>query len=168
MTSHFNPDHPLIHCTNPIKDTWIVLWNEVKGEFNEELEQYYLSSFSFEEFDHKPTIAEVKETIISWYNEQINSDIQGNFTWNNMPVWLSIENQLNYKTAYDLATYTSGKILPTFKFGTSENPIYYTFEDLDTLKDFYTQMASFVAETLSKGWKEKDSIDWTIYEELLK
>ena len=40
-----------------------------------------------------------------------------------MPVWLSSENQFNYKAAYDLAVQTGGATLPvTFKFGTDEVP----------------------------------------------
>jgi hypothetical protein len=40
-----------------------------------------------------------------------------------MPVWLSTENQFNYKAAFDLATQTGGKSLPvTFKFGSTNNP----------------------------------------------
>ena len=48
------------------------------------------------------------------------------------PVWLSTENQYNYKAAYDLAVQTGGETLPvTFKFGSDEQPEYHTFEKLD-------------------------------------
>ena len=38
--------------------------------------------------------------------------------WNNKRIWLSSENQFNYKVAYDLALQTNGANLPIiFKFG---------------------------------------------------
>ena len=50
-----------------------------------------------------------------------------------MTVWLTMEDQFNYKAAYDIAVQSNGKLLPTFKFGTTENPIYHKFEDLEDL-----------------------------------
>ena len=81
-----------------------------------------------------------------------------------MPVWLSTENQFNYKAAYDLAVQTKGKSLPiTFKFGSSSNPQYYTFNSLEELTDFYTKVINHVNECLKEGWKKKDSINWEDY-----
>lgn len=90
------------------------------------------------------------------------------FAWKGVPVWLSMENQLNYKAAYDLAVQTNGQVLPTFKFGTTESPVYYKFESLEDLKDFYISAMSYITDTLATGWQEKDKIDWTVYEDLLK
>ena len=90
------------------------------------------------------------------------------FVWRDIPVWLSIENQFNYKAAYDLAVQTNGQLLPTFKFGTTESPVYHKFESLEDLRDFYISAISYVTDTLATGWKTKDKIDWTVYEDLLK
>lgn len=86
------------------------------------------------------------------------------FVWRNMPVWLSSENQFNYKAAYDLAVQTGGASLPVrFKFGTDDNPQYHTFTDLQEMADFYTSAMAYVNTTLNAGWEEKDSIDWSVY-----
>jgi hypothetical protein len=70
-----------------------------------------------------------------------------------MQVWLSTENQFNYKAAYDLAVQTQGATLPVmFKFGTTDKPVYYTFEDMETFTDFYTKAIHYVNTNLSEGW----------------
>jgi len=81
-----------------------------------------------------------------------------------MKIWLSTENQFNYKAAYDLAVQTNGSNLPiVFKFGTTNSPIYYTFETLEDLTNFYTSAMSYINTTLVEGWKEKDNINWESY-----
>lgn len=157
---HGGEDTPLIQCINPILDKWMVLW-AVGFEEN---------SFTFmaEEFNHKPILQEIKDTILAWYNTRIEEKILSEFTWRDVPIWLSMENQFNYKAAYDIAAQSGGEILPTFKFGTTESPVYYKFESLEDLRDFYISAMSYVTDTLVKGWQEKDKIDWAVYEDLLK
>jgi hypothetical protein len=71
-----------------------------------------------------------------------------------MPVWLSSENQFNYKAAYDLAVQTGGATLPvTFKFGTDEVPQYREFVTLEELTDFYTK-AMFRTRCLTAGGRK--------------
>lgn len=115
--------------------------------------------------DHKPTLQEVKDLILSYYNDKIDNKILKGFVWNDMPVWLSSENQFNYKAAYDLAVQTNGESLPvTFKFGTTENPVYHTFTNMEEFNQFYTEAINFINTTLSDGWIKKDSINWSVYE----
>ncbi len=116
-------------------------------------------------FKEKPTLAQVKEVIINQINADIDRKILCGFVWRDMPVWLSAENQFNYKAAYDLAFQTSGANLPVcYKFGTDDEPRYHTFSDLQEFTDFYTKALDYVDSTLKEGWKEKDSIDWSVYE----
>lgn len=156
----FGGNNLLVECINPITDKWMVLWNE-QNEGDS-------VSYQAEIFTHKPTITEIKDTILDWYNRKIDQEILTGFVWRGNSVWLSMENQFNYKAAYDLAVQTEGRLLPTFKFGTTENSVYHTFKTLEELEDFYTSAMSYVTETLSKGWEDKDSIDWSVYEDLLK
>lgn len=149
----------LVECINPITDKWMVLWNE-QNEGDS-------TSYQAEVFTHKPTIAEIKDTILDWYNKKIDQEILSGFVWNNIPVWLSMENQFNYKAAYDLAVQTNGQLLPTFKFGTTESPVYYKFESFEDLKDFYLKAMAYVTQTLSNGWAAKDTIDWGAYSAIL-
>lgn len=117
-------------------------------------------------FTEKPTLAQVKQLITAQINADIDQKILTGFVWNDMPVWLSSENQFNYKAAFDLAVQTQGATLPVrFKFGTDENPQYHTFSDLEEFTDFYTKALAFVDATLNEGWDVKDSIDWSVYED---
>lgn len=117
----------------------------------------------------KPSIEQVKGIILDAMNKEIDQKILSGFVWKDMSVWLSSENQFNYKAAYDLAVMSQGKSLPiTFKFGTTEKPVYYAFESLEDISDFYVSAMAYINKTLEDGWKLKDSIDWSVYEEALK
>ena len=81
-----------------------------------------------------------------------------------VPVWLSSENQFNYKAAYDLAVQTAGATLPVvFKFGTDTEPVYREFATLEDLTDFYTKAMQHIQNTLADGWKKKDVFDLSLY-----
>ena len=117
----------------------------------------------------KPSIEQVKGIILDTMNKEIDQKILSGFVWKDIPVWLSTENQFNYKAAYDLAVMSQGQSLPvTFKFGTTESPVYYTFESLEDISDFYLSAMTYINKTLEDGWKLKDGIDWSVYEEALK
>lgn len=140
--------------------------NELTGEteFTGETKDTNYSNFMLEYFHKKPTEKQIQNMIIDWYNKQIDKNILSGFTWKDMSVWLSTENQFNYKAAYDLAVQTEGATLPvTFKFGTTNNPVYYTFETVTDLTDFYIQAMNYINNCLKEGWEKKDSIDWSIY-----
>lgn len=117
-----------------------------------------------ERFNHKPTLDEIKEVVLAQINRNTDEKILCGLTWKDMLIWLSTENQFNYKAAYDLAVQTEGASLPVkFKFGTDDSPIYYTFNTLDELKEFYTTSLNFVQQTLAEGWNEKDNVDWDVF-----
>lgn len=141
-----------------MRNKWRVRWDVQPSE--EEGSVSYME----EEFLYKPTGDEIKLLVIGWYNQQIESKIMSGFVYNGVPVWLSQENQFNYKSAYDLAVQTDGATLPvTFKFGTDDEPVYYEFKTLDMLTDFYTKAMAFVQQTLADGWSKKDSFDLSLY-----
>jgi len=148
-----NPKVALLECTNPIKNKWRIRWDvQTDNDGN--------TSYMEQEFKHKPSGDEIRSTVISWYNEQTDKAIQSGFSYEDMPVWLSTENQMNYKAAYDLAVQTNGATLPvTFKFGTDTAPAYRTFDKLDELTDFYTKALNFIQSTLKDGWEKKDAFN---------
>lgn len=118
-------------------------------------------------FHEKVTEESVRSKLAKYYDSITDWKILSGFEWRGMKVWLSMENQFNYKAAYDLAVQTNGASLPvTFKFGDTM-PVYHTFETLDELSDFYTSAMSYVNKTLAEGWAKKDSLDWSEYERLL-
>ena len=147
----------LIECTSPVRNKWRMRWDvQEKGDGS--------ASYMEEEFDHKPSEDEIRNLILSWYNARIDERIISGFIYEGDPVWLSSENQFNYKAAFDLANMTGGATLPvTFKFGTDDNPVYRKFETLEDLTDFYTKAMEYVQNTLLKGWSLKDSINFSLY-----
>lgn len=157
----------LIECINPMLRKYRVRW-DIQPHINEEGEERDVSFFEAEIL-HTPSIGEVKKVVLDGYNVIIDEKILSGFVWRGMNVWLSSENQFNYKAAYDLAVMAEGKTLPAiFKFGTAYEPIYYEFTTLDELSDFYLRAMKYINDCLNEGWKMKDGIDWSEYEEALK
>lgn len=161
----------LVECINPRLQKYIVRWDAkpyycTDEETGEEVQQGY--DYYEKWFTHKPTLQEVKDTVLAGMNADIDQKILEGFVWNGMPVWLSSENQFNYKAAFDLAVQTQGMNLPVmFKFGTTEKPEYYTFYGVEELTSFYMEAMGYINRTLNEGWAAKDAVDWSEYERLL-
>lgn len=148
----------VLECINPMKGRWILRYDIKPTENNGEV------SFISQVIEHKPAIKEAKDIILSWMNSEIDKKILEGFEWDGMSVWLSAENQFNYKAAYDLAVQTEGLNLPvTFKFGTTDEPVYYEFTTVEELTDFYTKAMAYINKQLADGWAAKDAVDWSPY-----
>lgn len=153
-----------LEVLNQIKGTYLVRYgfNEIKEEEN--------SHWEFEEvlFNKKPELSEIKTLIIDYYNKLCDYEISSGFVYEDMPVWLSTENQMNYKAAYDIQVQTNGVTLKErplkFKFGTNDNPQYKVFDNLENLSDFYLNALYYIQTTLEKYWDIKDEINWSKYE----
>ena len=110
----------------------------------------------------------VKTSILNDINKRTDEKILSGLVWQDKPVWLSQENQFNFKAAYDLAVQTQGATLPvTFKLGEQEDgtPVYHTFETMEDSTDFYTSAVNHIHQSVADGWLEKDGIDWSPYEQ---
>lgn len=168
---HGGIDTKVMECINPRLQKWLIRWDiQSTTEIDEETGKERIIGKNYQEklVLHKPTMAEVKEIVLAGMNAKIDERILSGFVWNGMGVWLSSENQFNYKAAYDLAVQTQGMNLPvTFKFGTTEEPVYYEFTSVDELTLFYVGAMKYIDTTLNDGWKEKDAVDWSAYESLL-
>ena len=141
-----------IECTNPQKNKWRIRWNFIDKED--------CITYWEEEFNHQPSWHEIRDTIFNWINNTVECKICEGFTWKGMPIWLSSENQFNYKAAYDLALQTSGESLPVlFKFGTDDQPQYYEFQTMEDFTDFYKKAIRHIQDTLTWGWQEKERIN---------
>ena len=125
----------------------------------------------------KPSLAQIKEAVIADINRRTDEKIVSGMVWTPQSggypihVWLSQENQFNFKSAYDLAVQKQGATLPvTFKMGEKEDgtPIYHTFETMEDADDFYLHAVAHINTCLSAGWAEKDGIDWAPYEDYFK
>jgi hypothetical protein len=120
--------------------------------------------------DHYPTMADIRQAVCDAIDERTEAKIIDGFVWNGKPVWLSKENQFNFKAAYDLAVQTGGESLPVkYKLGqdAERKPVYHTFNSMNAFTDFYTKAIAYIQQCLNEGWAEKDSVDWTPYEEAI-
>lgn len=161
-----------IPLAKTISGRWKLHFNfEPYYEINEEGNNYETDAGTWTEtwLSGKPSIEQIKGIILNAMNKEVDQKILSGFVWKDMPVWLSTENQFNYKAAYDLAVMSQGQSLPVvFKFGSTNDPIYYKFETLEDISDFYISAMAYINKTLEEGWKKKDSIDWSVYEKALE
>lgn len=118
-------------------------------------------------FEYRPAFEEVRAMVLAQANANVQAAITGGFRWNDMAVWLSQENQLNYARDFDLVAKSDQEsdqvALPTYKFGTDETPIYYTFTSVDELRGFNRAWSAHITEAIAAGWREKSAIDWEAY-----
>jgi len=118
------------------------------------------------------SFADVKQAILADINARTTEKIVSGLVWTSadgeqIPVWLSVEQQLNFIAAYTRAIQTNGANLPvTFKMGEDEEgqPVYHTFETMADAKDFYDTATDYIHSLQTAGWQAKDAIDWTPYE----
>lgn len=143
-------------------------------QVSDELYEWY-EVYIYKKQKSSLSLQDVKQAVIADINARTDEKIISGFVWtpdgseDGIPVWLSTENQFNFKSAYDLAVQKQGATLPvTFKMGEQEDgtPVYHTFETMDDADDFYLKAVAYINQTLAAGWQEKDSIDWSPYEAL--
>jgi hypothetical protein len=82
-------------------------------------------------------------------------------TFEDKPVWLSIENQINFSQATAPTRLKIGEEVD----GT---PVYHEFDTKASLKAFVDACLAWKNECLDAGRAEKEGIDWTPYEVALK
>lgn len=114
-------------------------------------------------YGDKPTRATVKADIEALVNGITDERILSGFVWRDNPVWLSSENQFNFKCAYDLAYQTGGASLPArYKLGEDEkgDPVYFDFKDLETFSDFYLGCIAWIQKCINDGWEAKDGVNY--------
>ena len=120
------------------------------------------------------SLADVKQAILDDINARTTEKIVSGLLWTSadgeqIPVWLSVEQQLNFMSAYTRAVQTNGATLPvTFKMGEQEDgtPVYHTFVTMAEAEDFYQHATDHIHSLQAAGWQEKDAIDWQPYEAL--
>lgn len=111
-------------------------------------------------YDHNPSEDELVEDVIGLINQETDRMILQGFKWNEKKVWLSLENQINFRAQYDLCVQTDGASLPVkLKLGEDEdgNGVYHTFESREELSEFYAEQVTFVYDTLAEAWNEKEA-----------
>ena len=95
-------------------------------------------------------------------NMDCNMKILQSMKWKEHSIWLSSENQFNYKAFYDLAVQGDVTFPRVFKLGEE----YYSFADLTELKDFYLSCLAHIENCLAECWQNKKAIA-DLYEPLI-
>lgn len=144
----------LLECTNPVKDKWRIRWDvQVRDDGS--------ASYMEEEFTHKPSAEEIRAVIVTWINSETDRKILSGFVWDDISVWLSTENQLNYASIERM-----GAEYPlTLKLGEdgSGRPLYHTFHDVEEFSEFSNAASLWVMRCVQEGWGKKDGINLTGY-----
>lgn len=158
-----------LEVVSEVDNIYIVRWDYAEiREFDPETEEYVdtdMAVWAEEILYHKPTENEMRRMVNDYYNNITGNKILQGFYWNDMLVWLSEENQRNYKSTYDLAIQTGGTNLPVeFKFGTEDLPVYQVFHTIEELQKFYIPMQEYIQQCITDGWRMKDSVDYSLYE----
>lgn len=147
----------LVECSNKRKQTYIVR-TDIKPNVTEESPNGI--TFIERRFDHKPTMSEVKAFVLEVIDEQVKSKIISGMVWQEKPVWLSVENQLNFAHA---------KAPVTLKIGEDADmtAIYHEFQTAEELEAFNAACNAWKQQCLTDGWQEKDAVNWEEYEKQL-
>lgn len=114
-------------------------------------------------YDHLPTPSELRADIEGLINGITDYTILTGMVWNGKPVYLSAENQMNFKATHDLAQQTNGAVLPVkFKLGEDKDgkPVYHTFTKIEPMTDFIIKCFTHINTATNEGWVEKDAVDY--------
>lgn len=150
-------DTPLIECVNPRRNTWRI-------RFNLQADTDGGASWIEEDFDHQPAPDEIKALFDSWSSNETARLIREGLTYGGHLVWLSQENQLNYKMIHDTAVQSGGQNLPVrIKLGSDQAPAYVTFSTISEIKTFFSAVTSHIQSCLELGWQQRDTFDLNSY-----
>lgn len=127
------------------------------------------------------TLKDVKDAIDDDIDARTDAAILCGYDWTvkhgddagkEVKVWLSKENQNNFKAKHDAAlVYPNLVRFPmTYKISedTEKNAIYEVFENIEELATFYLGGIDYIQSCYEAGWAEKGGIDWQPYEEALE
>lgn len=81
---------------------WVVSW-DFKPKLDSEGNETGVYWYEEEAYNWIPTIEDIQQTIIEWFNKQTDGVIQHGFEWNGIRVLLNDENKFNYKAITDEA-----------------------------------------------------------------
>lgn len=120
-------------------------------------------------YKHDPSLEEVKGDVFTLINQLTEERIEHGLEWEGVTVWLSKENQMNFKAAYDLAFQGAEGALPVWlKIGERNGAqCFRKFETFEEIKEFYVAIHFHVKECLEEGWRKKDEVDGEIVQMLI-
>lgn len=120
--------------------------------------------WNYKIFNFKPSLLVIKDTINSAINERTKSYIVNNFRWNGMSIYLSLEKQIDYTLLFNTTLLLDGSNLPEqVKFRVNGENVYYTFENIDDMKDFMIAMNNHIRMHVANGNKAKEEVNYDEY-----
>lgn len=136
-------------------------------EVDDEHATWYMLRFNKKQ--GKPTFEAFKRMAFEDVNADIENQIITTFSYNGIPVWLGRDEQSNY-TGLLTAFQTMPQAWQPYecKFGTDDEPVYYTFETFEEYHQFCLTILQHKSALLNRGWRIKDAIDWSKYEEEIR
>lgn len=159
-TSYSTESTQLFECFNKVKNTYIVRFDETKVDNGYKYQHFFVSGTD--------DIEVIKSTINNYYNELCSDEILKGFKLDSDIVWLSQENQMNYKIHYDFALVNNQNKLEfkpiKIKIGDETESKYHTFQSFEEYQKFVFDYTEHIQNTISKYWNTKDAIDWSKYE----
>lgn len=140
------------------------------------------------------SLQDVEDAITDDINDRVTENIITGYRWTVLHgedegllanVWLSAENQANFKAKHDTALqYPNLVSWPMqYKIGEKEErtedeethmeivtkrPVYEYFQNIQELASFYLGGVDYIESCYQAGWAEKDAMDWKPYEDYFK
>lgn len=114
-------------------------------------------------FNHKPTMDEIKQLVRDTIDAETREKIVNRFEYDGTKVWLSDEKQRNYAS---IENNESIEFPLTLKLNEEADatPIYHKFETREDFIKFSKDASAYIIKTITDGWKEKDSVDWSAFD----
>lgn len=114
-------------------------------------------------FTHKPTLDEIKKLVWATIDAETKDKIVNQFEYEGIKVWLTDEKQRNFASIENNESVTFPLTLKLNEKADA-TPIYHTFQTRGEFKKFSEAAACFILETIRNGWKEKDNVDWDVFD----
>ena len=120
-----------------------------------------MTTFREAVYPNKPIINILKNDIENDINQIVTDKITNGFIYEDIPVYLSKENQIDFMAAMNVAKLTNGSNLPiTFLLSTGN---YKTFSTQTELKNFVVAYTNYIQNCLVDARAKKDGIDYSVY-----
>lgn len=108
----------------------------------------------------KPSVSTIIKDICDDIDTRAKDEIQNGFVYEDIPVYLSVENQLNFSSAYSIASIGDTFSPITLRLSTDN---YKTFNSLDEMRMFIVEYTEYIQSILKKYWSIKDKLNTNDY-----
>ena len=147
----------MLEMYNPMKGEYILRWNTDQG-----IQEKIL--------DHKPDKSEIVSIVTAWFDDRVDKEIEFGYSYDDIPVQLSKENEDNYFKSFVFAALSQLGGLNliqypvTWKLGTKDKPVIKEFNSFNEIMQFCIGAYMYKDECLRRGFITKNNIDWSVYD----